>query len=57
MMQGYDIELLKLLSKNLKMPVVACGGAGNINHLKEGLKEGEAHAVVSLIYVCLSRRS
>ncbi len=47
MMQGYDIELLKLLSKNLKMPVVACGGAGNINHLKEGLEEGEAHAVAA----------
>ena len=27
------------------MPLIACGGAGNITHLKEGLNLGGAHAV------------
>ena len=45
MMNGYDIGLIKLVSSNIDMPVVACGGAGNYGHLKDGLKLGGAHAV------------
>ena len=45
MMNGYDIELLNLVSSNINMPLIACGGAGNITHLKEGLNKGGAHAV------------
>ena len=45
MMNGYDIELLSLVSSNIDMPLVACGGAGNVDHLKQGLKLGGAHAV------------
>ncbi len=35
MMKGYDIELLKEISSALSIPVIACGGAGNLEHLKE----------------------
>ena len=45
MMNGYDIELLNLVSSNINMPLIACGGAGNITHLKEGLNKGGANAV------------
>ena len=45
MMNGYDIELLKLVSSSINMPLVACGGASNFNHLKDGLKLGGANAV------------
>jgi len=34
-MSGYDIELLKEISSALSIPVIACGGAGNLQHLKE----------------------
>ncbi|MBM3453880.1 MAG: imidazole glycerol phosphate synthase subunit HisF [Bacteroidetes bacterium] len=34
-MKGYDIELLKQIKLNTKIPIVALGGAGNFNHIKQ----------------------
>lgn len=44
MMQGYDLDLLKLSIKNCKIPIIISGGAGHFEHLYEGLNYG-AHAV------------
>lgn len=44
MMQGYDISLIKAISEAVKIPVIACGGAGNIKDLKQVLQEGHADA-------------
>ena len=44
MMEGYDLELLKLTLDNCKIPIIICGGAGHFEHLFEGLQNG-AHAV------------
>ncbi|MEJ6951358.1 imidazole glycerol phosphate synthase subunit HisF [Natronospora cellulosivora (SeqCode)] len=44
---GYDIELLKKMSEAVNIPVIASGGAGNLEHLKEGLLEGKADAVLA----------
>lgn len=38
MMQGYDIPLIKSVTDVVKIPVTACGGAGNIQDLKRQLK-------------------
>ncbi len=35
--QGFDQYLLELLPKEISMPVIMAGGAGNSNHLAEGL--------------------
>ncbi|MGI9533352.1 MAG: imidazole glycerol phosphate synthase subunit HisF [Thermodesulfobacteriota bacterium] len=43
---GYDIDLTKSISRALKIPVIASGGAGNIDHLLEGINSGEADAVL-----------
>jgi len=43
---GYDIELTKTVSNAVHIPVIASGGAGNINHLLEGINSGEADAVL-----------
>ncbi len=43
---GYDLLLTKAVSRKVKIPVIASGGAGNIEHLFEGIKEGEADAVL-----------
>lgn len=40
---GYDLELIKLISSNLKIPVVASGGAGSVIDFKKAKKCG-AHA-------------
>lgn len=45
LMTGYDIELIKSISAIVAIPVVACGGAGILQHLKTGYVEGNAHAL------------
>ncbi len=44
---GYDIELTRTLSEAVKIPVIASGGAGNIEHLYQGLTAGKADAVLA----------
>lgn len=44
MMQGYDVPLIKSVTDVVKIPVTACGGAGNIQDLKKAIEEGRAHA-------------
>ncbi len=44
---GYDIELTKMISETVSIPVIASGGAGNLEHLYEGLAEGKADAVLA----------
>ena len=44
---GYDIELLKTVSNLVSIPVIASGGAGNLDHLYDGFKLGFASAVLA----------
>lgn len=44
---GYDIELLLAVSGAVNIPVIASGGAGRPEHLKEALLEGKADAVLA----------
>lgn len=46
-MQGYDIELIKTISENVTIPVVALGGAGNLQHLKEAYQQGFANGLAA----------
>ena len=43
--KGLDIELTRQIAKSVPIPVIACGGAGNIHHIYEAVAEGEADAV------------
>ena len=45
--EGYDIELTSKISKSVKIPVIASGGAGNLEHLYEALTAGRADAVLA----------
>ena len=44
---GYDLELLEAVSAAVNVPVIASGGAGNLDHLVEGLAPGRADAVLA----------
>ena len=44
---GYDIELTKRVSESVRIPVIASGGAGNLEHLYEALSAGQADAVLA----------
>jgi cyclase len=44
---GYDIELLRRTSLAVDIPVVASGGVGTLEHMREGLSEGGADAALA----------
>lgn len=44
---GYDIELTKIISSSVKIPVIASGGAGNEEHFYQALTQGGADAVLA----------
>lgn len=46
-MEGYDIELIKAISSSVRIPIIACGGAGNLNDFSLAVKEGGASAVAA----------
>ncbi len=43
---GHDIEILRKVSEAVSTPVIASGGAGTMEHLREGLTAGKADAVL-----------
>jgi len=44
---GYDLALLRAITNRVRIPVIASGGAGTLDHLREGLVEGGASAVLA----------
>ncbi|MBE7433563.1 MAG: imidazole glycerol phosphate synthase subunit HisF [Anaerolineales bacterium] len=46
-MQGYDVELVRKVADSVQVPVVACGGAGNLFDVSEVIKQGHASAAAA----------
>lgn len=46
-MQGYDTQLIKLVSDSVDVPVIACGGAGKPEHFADAVKHGGASATAA----------
>jgi cyclase len=44
---GYDIPLTRAVCDAVDIPVIASGGAGNLNHLTDVLRDGHASAVLA----------
>lgn len=44
---GYDIELTRRVSEAVNIPVIASGGAGNLDHMVDVLERGKADAVLA----------
>ena len=44
---GYDLALTRAVSDRVRIPVIASGGVGTLEHLAEGLSEGHADAVLA----------
>lgn len=47
MLNGYDIELNRHVSEAVEVPVIASGGAGNLQHMVDVLTQGKASAVLA----------
>jgi cyclase len=46
-MSGYDIKLIRQVADAVSIPLVACGGAGRIEHFGEAVRQGGASAVAA----------
>jgi len=46
-LDGYDLELTRAVARAVGVPVIASGGVGTLEHLSQGLVEGEADAVLA----------
>ncbi|MGG7568036.1 imidazole glycerol phosphate synthase subunit HisF [Rhodovulum sp. DZ06] len=44
---GFNLPLTRAIADAVKIPVIASGGVGNLNHLVEGVTEGHASAVLA----------
>ena len=44
---GFDLELNRAVSRAVQVPIIASGGVGTLEHLAEGVLEGEPDAVLA----------
>ena len=44
-MKGFDYDLIKTVSENVSIPVIASGGMGNIDHAVSVIKDSKADAI------------
>ncbi len=44
---GFDLELLNKVSEFIKIPVIASGGVGKLEHFYDGIKYGKANALLA----------
>jgi cyclase len=47
MMEGYDIELIRSVTQSVRIPVIACGGAGKMDDFRSAVKDGGASAAAA----------
>jgi len=45
--QGYDLALTRTVADSVRVPVIASGGVGGLNHLVDGVLKGHASAVLA----------
>ena len=45
--KGFDIELLRNVSDFIKIPLIASGGVGKIEHFYDGVNKGKANALLA----------
>ncbi len=51
MMQGYDLEIIRDVSRSVNIPVVAAGGAGKLEHFKEAVDSGASAVAAGSMFV------
>ena len=44
---GYDVDLMSKIASKVNIPLIASGGVGNLDHLVNGIKLGNASAVLA----------
>jgi len=50
-MSGYDVEMIREVSRAVPVPLVACGGAGTLTHLAEAIAAGASAVAAGSLFV------
>ena len=50
-MQGYDLDLIKKISNTVNVPVIACGGAKNLNDFRQAVDNGASAVAAGSMFV------
>lgn len=56
MMAGYDLSVVRAVASAVDVPVVACGGAGTPQHMKEVIAAGASAAAAGSLFVYHGRK-
>lgn len=56
MMEGYDLALIQRVAGQVNVPVVACGGAGHVDHLEAAVQKGASAVAAGSLFVFHGRR-
>lgn len=48
---GFDLELIRRMSQAVRVPVVACGGAGQLEHMRDAVAAGASAAAAGSLFV------
>jgi cyclase len=54
--EGYDLDLIRRVSAAVDVPVIACGGAASIDHLRDALRAGAAAVAAGSFFVFHGRK-
>ncbi|WP_242201498.1 AglZ/HisF2 family acetamidino modification protein [Sphingomonas hankookensis] len=57
MMGGYDLAFIDKVAKSVSIPVICIGGAGTVEHLREGLRAGASAAGAGAMFVFHGRHN
>lgn len=50
-MDGYDLELIRRVASEVSVPVIACGGAGSVEHLAQAIAAGASAVAAGSMFV------
>jgi cyclase len=51
LMEGFDLDLIREVSHSVSIPVIACGGAGNLTHLRQAIDAGASAVAAGSMFV------
>ncbi len=54
--EGYDSDLIRRVASAVRIPVIACGGAGAVEHLRDCLRAGAAAVAAGSLFVFHGRK-
>jgi len=55
MMQGYDLTLIQKVASAVGIPLIACGGAGSLEHFAAAIKAGASAVAAGSMFVFQGR--